>query len=60
MFFLNFFIYSSKVRSLNTLNSQYLKNQIDSKAKKSSKMNDTEFAYNQGLLQKIKSCEKDI
>ena len=51
-----YYYLSIQVRSLNTVNSQFLKNQIDLKqSKKSSKMNDTEFAYNQGLLKRIKN-----
>ncbi len=50
-----FYLINLQIRSLNNIKSQFLKSQIDSKhSKKSTKMSDIEFVYNQGLLKKIK------
>lgn len=60
-FFNKFINFNNQVRALNYINSQYLKNQIDTKKSKdkNKKMNDEEYALNQDILEKIKNVNNN-
>ena len=47
---------------MNFVNSQYLKNQIENKKNKENnkKMNDEEYAFNQDVLEKIKTVSNNF